>query len=51
MYVCGVLRMSSYRCEYCGCIRYDRGQKYVQAFCIGRKECRAEQEQLERCKQ
>ena len=40
--------MSNYRCEYCGLIRYDRGQRYVRAFCIGRKECRAEHEEKER---
>tara|TARA_R110002096_G_scaffold394805_1_gene590096 strand:- start:94 stop:225 length:132 start_codon:yes stop_codon:yes gene_type:complete len=33
-------KMNSYRCQYCGLIKYDRGQKYIQAFCIGIKECR-----------
>jgi hypothetical protein len=36
--------MSSYRCPYCQLIRYDRGQRYVQAFCTGIKECRKNHE-------
>ena len=37
--------MNSYRCDRCGCIRYDRGQKNVMAFCPGQKICRAMKEE------